>query len=615
MSIDKKFRKLDDIDHVILRPGMYIGSIKPHTSNKWIVGEDDKMFQEELTYNPGFLKIFDEIITNSIDESKRKGSKLNIIKVSISKNDISIWDNGGIPVVKHEEHKEWIPEMVFSNLKAGANFNDTEERTWAGTNGVGSTLTNIYSKEFSIETCDGINQFNQTFSNNMRDRTKAKVKKATRSHTTISFTPDFEKFGIQELDDSHYKLIKKRVYDLAACNNKLKIYFNGEVINFKSFEDYIKLYIDDYFYETNKDNSWSVGIALSENGFQQVSFSNATETYDGGTHVDYIMNQIIVDLREFFLKKHKTDVKPNELKNHMFLFLNSTVINPSFSSQTKEKLITEVKDFGTLFNISKKLIQLILKSEIVNSILDWIEQKKDANDSKLQRDLNKKLSKIKVDKLIDAKGKERWKYSLGLFEGDSAAGAVRKYRDPQTMGAFALKGKFINVSDISNQKLVANEEAVNLMASIGLKLGQDIDLKSLRYGRILLYVDADVDGNSIAAQLINFFYKYWPDMFDRKMLYKVETPIVVAVPRNKKKKKILFYNQTEYNNWELENIKDIKNYEIKYKKGLAALVDDEYQDIINSPRLTLITKDDTSKESLNIWFGKDSNLRKNELLK
>ena len=96
MSIDKKFKKLDDIDHVILRPGMYIGSIKPHTSNKWLI-EDEKAIQKEITYNPGFLKIFDEIITNSVDESKRKGSKLNIIKVTIDKdkNSISIWDNGG----------------------------------------------------------------------------------------------------------------------------------------------------------------------------------------------------------------------------------------------------------------------------------------------------------------------------------------------------------------------------------------------------------------------------------------------------------------------------------------------------------------------------------------
>ena len=614
MSVDKKFKKLDDIDHVILRPGMYIGSIKPHKATKWIV-EDDKMIQKEVTYNPGLLKIFDEIVTNSVDESKRAGSKLNTVKVNIDRttNYINIWDNGGIPVVKHTQHKEWIPEMIFSNLKAGSNFNDEEQRTGAGTNGVGSTLTNIYSKEFTVTTCDGANHFTQTFSNNMRKRTAAKVKKSTKGFTEIKYLVDFEKFALTGIDDDHFKMIEKRVYDIAACNTGLKIYFNGKLINIKTFDDYIKYYTKDYFYEAKKDKTWSLGIALSNNGFQQVSFANSTDTYDGGTHVDYVMNQIIAQLREFFMKKHKVDVRPGELRNHMFLFLDSTVINPSFSSQTKEKLITEIKDFGSTFEVTNKLVQSIIKSEIVNSILDWIQQKKSAEESKLQRDLNKKLDKIKVEKLIDAKGKDRWKYSIGLFEGDSAISAFRKYRDPQTMGAFALKGKFVNVSEMTNQKLVQNTEVVNLMAAIGLKLGQRIELKDLRYGRILFYVDADVDGNSIAGLLLNFFYKYWPDMFERRMIYKVETPIVVAVPKAKTKKKILFYTQTEYNDWADKN--DLKNYEIKYKKGLAALVDDEYQDIINSPKMTLISKDDMSANSLDIWFGKNSDLRKTELLK
>jgi DNA topoisomerase-2 len=503
--------------------------------------------------------------------------------------------------------------MIFSNLKAGSNFNDEEQRTGAGTNGVGSTLTNIYSKEFTVTTCDGVNHFTQTFSNNMRKRTAAKVKKSTKGFTEINYLIDFEKFAITGIDDDHFKMLEKRVYDIAACNTNLKVYFNGKLVNIKTFEDYIKYYTKDFFYEAKKDKTWSLGIALSNNGFQQVSFANSTDTYDGGTHVDYVMNQIIAQLREFFMKKHKVDVRPGELRNHMFLFLDSTVINPSFSSQTKEKLITEIKDFGSTFEVTNKLIQSIIKSEIVNSILDWIQQKKSAEESKLQRDLNKKLDKIKVEKLIDAKGKDRWKYSIGLFEGDSAISAFRKYRDPQTMGAFALKGKFVNVSEMTNQKLVQNTEVVNLMAAIGLKLGQRIELKDLRYGRILFYVDADVDGNSIAGLLLNFFYKYWPDMFERRMIYKVETPIVVAVPKAKTKKKVLFYTQTEYNDWAAKN--DLKNYEIKYKKGLAALVDDEYQDIINSPKMTLISKDDMSANSLDIWFGKNSDLRKTELLK
>lgn len=202
--------------------------------------------------------------------------------------------------------------------------------------------------------------------------------------------------------------------------------------------------------------------------------------------------------------------------------------------------------------------------------------------------------------------------SNGIVSHNSASGAFRKFRDPNTMGSFSLKGKFINVSDITTQKLSQNEEAVNLMAAIGLKFGMEPDLKHLRYGRILILSDADVDGNSISALLINFFNKYWPSLFDRKMIYKVETPIVVATNIKDKKKKLMFYSQSEYNSW----IGDInpKLWEIKYKKGLSALVDDEYNEIINNPKLTLITKDDLSNKNLEIWFGKNSELRKDKII-
>jgi len=609
-KIEEKYRKVDDIEHCLLRPSMYIGSIKPHTSKKYIL-VDGKMCPLELTYNPGLLKIFDEIITNSVDEHKREGSKLDTIKVTIRGGKIEVWDNGGIPVVKHKEENQWIPEMIFSNLKAGSNFDDSEGRTWAGTNGVGSSLTNIFSKEFTISTCDGKNSFFQVFSNNMRDKTEPTIKRNKNNHTCITFTPDYEKFGLEGLDEANADLVKKRVYDIAGCNPTLDIYLQDELIKIKSFEDYIKFYREDYFFETNKDKSWFLGISHSSEGFQQVSFVNSTETYDGGNHVDYIMNQVIVQLREYFQKKHKVDIKPSELKNHIGIFLCSTVINPSFSSQTKEKLITEIKDFGYTFEVSEKLIKSILKSEIVNSVLDWIQQKKSADENKLARELNKNLSKIKVEKLIDAKGKDRWKCSLALFEGDSASSAFRKYRDPQTQGAFSLRGKFINAMEITNQKLVGNNEVVNLMGALGLKLGQKVVPGTLRYGRILLYCDADHDGSSIVGLLLNFLYKYWPELFESPMVYKAETPIVV-VKNHKSKKKISFYVQEDYNNW-LETA-STKDWDIEYKKGLGALVDDEYKEIINNPRLIQITSDEFSKKYLNIWFGKDSDLRKTELL-
>ena len=611
-AIETKYKKLDDISHVILRSSMYIGSIKIHEGNKWILTEDNKMSYQEITFNPGFIKLFDEIIMNSVDEFKREGTKLGTIKVSINENKISVWDDGGIPVVKHPEHNEWIPEMIFSNLKAGSNFNDDEERTGSGTNGVGSSLVNIFSTEFIISTCDAKNSFYQVFSNNMRDRTEPIIKKSKKNHTEISYIPDYEKFKMEGLDEVHFNLLRKRTIDIAACNPGIKIYFNEQLIKSNTFPDYVSLYTEGAFFESNKEKTWSIGIAASNDGFRQVSFVNSTETYDGGTHVDYVLNQIVSELREFFQKKHKVDIKPSEIKNHIFLFLNTTIINPSFSSQTKEKLITEVKDFGFTYVVSPKLIKEILKSEIVETILDWISRKKDAEANKLAREVNKNLAKIKVDKLIDAKGKKRQTCSLALFEGDSASSPFRDYRDEDTMGAFCLRGKFVNAMDMTNAKLVENKEVLNFMAAMGLRLGEVADPEKLRYGRVLIYTDADTDGASIAALLINFLYKYWPELFINQMIYRVETPIVVS-QNVKNKKKINFYNQEEYNKW-LDNINP-REWVIKYKKGLAALTNDEYEEIIAKPRLMLILPDDNSTQSLNIWFGKDSELRKEQLLK
>ena len=201
--------------------------------------------------------------------------------------------------------------------------------------------------------------------------------------------------------------------------------------------------------------------------------------------------------------------------------------------------------------------------------------------------------------------------SNGIISHNSAAGATRNFRDPETVGSFALRGKFINVSELTTAKLVENREAVNLMAAIGLKLGHKVDIEQLRYGKVIIYTDQDYDGYAISALLLNFFNKYWSELFDLGIIYKAETPIVVAT-NIKNKEVIKFYKHNEYDSW-LKKI-DPKLWDISYKKGLSALTPDEYKDIINNPVLTKIEKSDTCDGKLNIWFGKNSEARKNELV-
>jgi DNA topoisomerase-2 len=604
-SLEKKYQKLTDIEHVLLRPGMYVGSIVPITEEIYVPSGDKFVFKE-ITYNPAFLKIFDEIVSNSVDEHKRN-PKLTWIDIKIENDKVTIKDNGGIPVEIHKEHKQYIPEMIFSNLKAGSNFDDSEDRVVVGTNGVGSTLTNIFSKEFTISTCDGKKRFIQTYTNNMDKRTKPKITSAKVNHTEISYLPDYERFGMEGMDTQSLLMIKKRLCDIAASTPSLNITLNGKKIKYRSFKDYALQYTTPVMFE--KSEHWDIGIGLSDRGYQAVSFVNSVETKDGGSHVNYVYWQVVNWLRTAIKKKHRVDVKPSEIANHLFLFVNCTVINPSFSSQTKEKLITAASDFGTSHTLSDKVIRQVLNSEIIQSVLDWIEKKKAAEERAKLRKLNKNLDKSKVLKLIDAKKRgDRSKCTLAIFEGDSASSAFRRYRDPQTQGAFPLRGKFINVSGMTPAKAVQNKEVQSLMAALGLKIGHEP--KDLRYGKILLYTDADVDGNSIAALLINFLGKYWPELFEQGKVCKVETPLMVAKRANKT---LEFYTEEEYKEWESKE-KALSKWNIEYKKGLAALEDAEYKEIIKHPRTFVLTKDNNFIQTLKIWFSGDSEPRKKKIL-
>jgi DNA topoisomerase-2 len=618
-NIENKYQKLTDREHVLHRPYMYVGSTEPHTGDHHLFDGND-IELKKVTYNPAFLKIFDEIISNSVDEH-RKNPKLNEIRITfnLDSSEIIVWDNGGIPIKKHPVHKEWIPEMIFSNLKAGSSFDDTKNRDTAGTNGVGATLTNIFSTKFSVRTCDGTNKFEQVFKDNMSKRTSPNITKATRGFTEISYFTDLPRFKMKIIDLDSYKILYKRCLDAAACNPKLKIKVttihegssNTNEIKFKKFEDYIKLYVkeEEYFYEESKD--WKIGFAKSPDGFNNVSFVNSVHTKEGGKHVEYITNQLINHLRVMIKKKYRVDVKPNDIRNHLYVFIDCMVVNPAFSSQTKEKLITETRNFKTSHDVTQSIAKKVFGSEIIQSVLDWVERKQLAEERAELRKLNKNLSKGRVDKLIDAQKKgERSKCVLGIYEGMSALSAVRKFRNTQEMGAYPLKGKFINVHELSNSKVIQNEEVKGLMASIGIKLGETPDPKSLRYGKVLIYTDADPDGNSIAGQLINFFAKYWPELFEMSIIYKVMTPLVVAKRANKV---LTFYTNEEFQKW-IEKEKSINRWNIEYKKGLASLEDSEYEEIIKNPYTICVSLGKDYKDSLEDWFGKDSQPRKQKLL-
>lgn len=203
---------------------------------------------------------------------------------------------------------------------------------------------------------------------------------------------------------------------------------------------------------------------------------------------------------------------------------------------------------------------------------------------------------------------ESFLLASGVVSHNSASSAFRKYRDPMLQGAFPLRGKFINVSELPNTRVIQNQEVKDLLAAIGLKMGEEP--KDLRYGKILIYADADPDGDSIAGLLINFFGKYWPELFEKGRICRVLTPLVVV---EKASEKHCFYTNTEFEEW-LKKTPHPNKWDISYKKGLAALADDAYMAIIKNPKIVVLSPGDNMSLVLNNWFGSDPSARKAKIL-
>lgn len=610
VNISQKFKKLDEIEHVLIRPGRYIGSISPHEAVAWVPNDaNTEFYEKEIVWNPGLIKTFDEIVSNSVDASKDKDLPFppTTVKVDIDtrKGVISVYDDGGIPVVMHAEHNQYIPEMIFGELRAGSNFDDSEQSDKTGQNGEGAALTNIFSTSFTVETADGKNKFVQTFTNNMRDKTKPKVTPCDQHYTKITWSPDTEALGASISEEGIYKKLCKRVIDAAGCNPKLKIYLNKKHLKIKSFKDYVSMYKPNFIFDENDD--WRIGICASEDGFKHVSFVNGTESSAGGTHVNYIAMQLCNAIRDYINKKYKKDVKPSQIREHFMLFIDARIINPRYSSQTKDDLITEVSNYGTSYTFDQKVINKIIKSDIISSIIDWIEAKAAAEEAKALRAKNKELSKTNLRAIVKYTGatsKDRSKCILFVAEGDSACGGIKAAPGKEFFGSYPLKGKPKNALDVKPVVLVQNKEISDLMKIIGLEIGVPVEsLDQLRYGKMAIMTDADPDGYHICGLLLNFFNRFWPELFDLGFFGIFQTPYVKTKIG---KQELWFYSEKEYFEWVEQN--PDKKYTSKYYKGLGTSTNTELKEYlknIDTHLVNIVSSNPKQRnEAINLAFNK-----------
>jgi DNA topoisomerase II len=585
-NIEKIYQKKTQLEHILLRPDTYIGSVERESEFTWVYDdEEEKMVQRKVSFVPGLYKIFDEILVNAADNKQRDPSMDKLkVEIDVTAGSISVYNNGkGIPVVKHNEVGVYVPELIFSHLLTSSNYNDNEKKTVGGRNGYGAKLANIFSTEFTVETNDSKRGkfYSQSFFNNMTKRGAPKITKAKgKDWTRITFFPDFAKFGMLGFDEDILGLLRKRVFDVAGTASKgLKVYLNDAKLPVRSFEEYVGMYLPEdckthprVFAVVN--DRWQICVSSSDGHFQQVSFVNNIATIKGGTHVKHVTDQLSQMLLTQIKKKHKNlALKPHHIKNHLCVFVNAYIENPSFDSQTKVYLTLREEKFGSSCPVSDDLVKKVMKSNVVESVLTWAKFKQS---KELKKTDGKKSDRVAgIPKLEDANWagtRHSKKCTLILTEGDSAkalavAGLSIVGRD--AWGVFPLRGKLLNVRDASSKQIAANEELKNLKKIIGLKHGMEYeDIKSLRYGRIMLMTDQDHDGSHIKGLIINMFQCFWPSLLQMPgFLVEFITPIVKCT---KGARSHSFFTIPEYEAWRAEQSESaIKGWKIKYYKGLG----------------------------------------------
>jgi DNA topoisomerase-2 len=692
MTTAAQYKKHTHREHILELPDTYIGSVDTSLEHRWVWDEaSGGMTWRAVQFCPGFHKIFDEVLVNALDHRVRMNGRaggvgadcmpVKHIDVTLTPALITVRNDGdGVPVELHPDTGLWAPELIFGNLLTSSNYDKEEEKVVGGKNGYGAKLTNIFSREFTVETVDHRQKkkYVQTWSSNMTAATKPKItSSAVKPYTEIRFSPDLARFSWggptpTEIPADMLAVLATRVIDAAACAGKdCKVTLNGKLVTSNTFPKYIGLYLKD---ETGSvlsgesvtgtegkavacggagcaspdDDSasvagsimsggaagrkgrapagpkrvafeaagvrWEIGAILTRDlhgdappDERHISFVNGIATRRGGKHVEYVSKKILGDFCELAKKKAKIDITPTLLKDTVVWFINATIVNPSFDTQTKETLTTPASKFGSTPEITPKFCDQLVKIGLLSEAQALLDAKI-TRDAK-RTDGRKKSTVRGIPKLDDAEWAGTAKSAectLILTEGDSAktlaiAGLAVVGR--QKYGVFPLKGKILNVKDISADKKLKNQELTYIKQILGLETGKVYtDVKQLRYGRLMIMTDQDVDGSHIKGLLMNLFHTDWPSLLKLGFLCCLMTPLLKATKGRDTRN---FYSASEFEEWKAGlGDEGARGWKIKYYKGLGtstAAEGREYFEAMNS--VEYIWNDD-SDSAIDLAFNK-----------
>jgi len=615
-ALAKQYQRKTDRQHILDNPDTYIGSVENIDSDMWVYDEAKaRIVQRQIEYIPGLYKLFDEGIVNCRDHVIRMIQHKNIEKQFVSYIKISIADDGtitmsndgnGIDIAKHPEYDIWIPEMIFGHLRTSTNYDKTEKKIVGGKNGFGFKLVLIWSTYGRVETVDHTRglKYVQEFRGNLSEIGAPVITpaKSTKPYTIVTFKPDYARLGIPGLTEDMVALLRKRVMDIGAVTdhsvNKIKISYNNTLIPVKNFQQYIDMYIgakgeSKRVYEM-PDERWEYAVALAPNHeFTQVSFVNGICTFKGGKHVEYITGQITRKLCEYIEKKKKIKVNAASIKEQLILFLRCDIENPSFDSQTKDYMNTPFAKFGSSCAVSDSFIEKIAKMGVMDLACSLTEAKENRAAKKTDGVKTKTIRGIA--NFIDANfsGTAASKDCiLILCEGLSALSGIvsgLSSEDRNTIGIYPLKGKLLNVRGEQLKRISENKEITDIKKILGLETGrayatmEDVH-RNLRYGKIMVMTDQDLDGSHIKALCINLFHAEWSSLIKIPgFISFMNTPILRA---KKGAQTMLFYNEGEYLTWKTAfGDAGPVGWTMKYFKGLGTSTSAEFKEYFANKKI------------------------------
>lgn len=638
-------------EQVLIRPNSYIGSILPERSFQYIYDSETEMNKlVEIDFNGGVARLFYEVIQNACDNAIRSrscGVEAGIIEVSMNSKTVTV-SNGGmpIPIVIKEGTDTYVVEMIFGSLLSSSNYGD--DREGAGMNGLGAKLTNLFSSEFRVSVDNAVDglSYSQKWKNNMAKVGKPKIKpyEGKTSKVTVSYTVDFERFGMNEgYSEDFINFLKTQTIAIGTCANTI-VSFNDEVFDVRDIEDLAKMYFDVEtdnkirFSQEKEKKGNSKFKALPEiemivvdspNNAHHLSFVNGIFTPNGGVHLDQAISSVSSEVVDELNKKNETPAKKGQpkkrstarinqfdVRQHLSVLVIARVTNPSFESQSKKYLE------------GPKIKITIPKSQLRDVITwDFVEQLEAIlllkQGSLMKKTDGKKSRYIAVRKGRDANKagtEESDKCTLILCEGDSASCYSLKSLQYISggcdyYGVMPLKGKIRNVRDVSLLDLQDNKEICEIKERLGLCEGVDYTIeenrKSLRYGRILGAMDSDVDGKHIIGLVLNFFACLYPGILISRSFWHLRTPIIRVQVTKKCLKS--FYTNGEYHEWREQN-PDYRKMKHYYFKGLGTSSDKEIEEDTKNRFEVEMEYDSQASKTLNDCFNRSLSQKRKDMI-